>query len=218
MLKKDYRIEEFIMKHYQIPQSSLTIDSKNALLRAIVLEKYFDMSTQLIDVSRLAKDMDYTYRGIKRRLERLHLQQFLEYGNWKKPRMKRLSDETLLEMYPQYLENGIIHISKLAKDTDYQPQAIRWRLKKLGLSHLIGNIHGGYIKNNRLQNRELQERRLQIAKKYYDCTTIQEGIANLWRAGFDENEIAALLLYGNSYSQRYSIRKIFTILSQRGEI
>ena len=218
MLKKDYRIEEFIMKHYQIPQSSLTIDSKNALLRAIVLEKYFNNSTQLIDVSKLAKDIDYTYRGIKRRLEQVNLQQFLEYNNWKKPRRKRLSDDELLEIYPKYIEEGIIHISKLAKDVNYQPQAIRWRLKRLGLSHLIGNIHGGYIKHNRLQNRELQERRLQIVKKYYDAETIQEGIANLWRAGFEENEIAALLLYGNSYSQRYSIRKIFGILSQRGEI
>ena len=218
MLKKDYRIEEFIMKHYSLPKKSLTIDSKNALLRAIVLEKYFNVSTQLIDVSRLAKDIDYTYRGIKRRLEHLNLQQFLEYRNWKKPRKKRLSDEELLKIYPQYLEDGIIHISRLAKDKDYQPQAIRWRLKKLGLSHLIGNIHGGYIKDNRLQNRSLQERRLMIAKRYCDAETIQEGIANLWRAGFEENEIAALLLYGNSYSQRYSIRKIFGILSQRGEI
>ena len=92
MLKKDYRIEEFIMKHYPIPQKSLTIDSKNALLRAIVLEKYFNVSTQLIDVSRLAKDIDYTYRGIKLRLEELDLKQFLEYNNWKKPRKKRLSD------------------------------------------------------------------------------------------------------------------------------
>lgn len=218
-MKKNMRIEDFIVKYYpNISQKTLTSDSKNALLRAIVLEHYMNSNTKLINIHKLAKDCEYSRHGITRMMERLGLTDFLDYYNYisKKARLTR----DLLEQHiPLYVRNdGTVDILALAKILQCEPQSLRTALKREGLSQYVSTIKGGFVKDNCLQHRELQQRRLQLAQQYCDAETIQEGIANMFRAGCDDDFIAAYFGYGKSTSQRFSIRKIRNILQQRGEI